>query len=130
MEEWRPVPEWEDLYEVSSWGRIKSLDRLVKVPGRLSYIRPERIMSLNPDKHGYLYCDLTRDSKKCRVFVHIIVARAWHGPNPEGCGSLHKNGDNQHNAPDNLYWGTQADNYRDTVRHGKSGLRRGRDAAA
>ncbi|WP_211337689.1 NUMOD4 domain-containing protein [Lentzea atacamensis] len=26
-EEWRPVEGWEGLYEVSSWGRVRSLTR-------------------------------------------------------------------------------------------------------
>lgn len=27
---WRPVPGWEDLYEASSHGRVRSLDRVIR----------------------------------------------------------------------------------------------------
>ena len=30
VEEWRQIKEYEGLYEVSDWGRVRSVDRLVR----------------------------------------------------------------------------------------------------
>ena len=130
-EEFRPVPGWEGLYEVSSLGRIKSLPRTVLAKGRKPYVRPERFMSLQADRYGYKYCDLTRDAKHHRRSVHVLVAQAWHGPKPEeGMGALHRNGIESDNRPENLYWGTPKQNYEDAVRHGRYTRDRGKLCSA
>lgn len=30
MEEWRSIKSYEGIYEVSSWGRVRSVDRYIK----------------------------------------------------------------------------------------------------
>lgn len=51
-EEWRAVPDYEGLYEVSSFGRVKSLDREVyrKIGG--NYFVEEKIKSVRLEKMG------------------------------------------------------------------------------
>ena len=43
-EEWRPMPGFEAYYEVSSKGRIKSLERRNHRKNGMKYYRPSRIM--------------------------------------------------------------------------------------
>lgn len=79
------------------------------------------------DRYGYTYCDLTREAKHHRVFSHIVVATAWHGPKPEhGMGALHRNGTPSDNRPENLYWGTPKQNHADAVKHGRYRRDKGR----
>lgn len=76
-------------------------------------------MSLQTDRSGHLYLDLTRNGRHRRRSVHQLVAETWHGPKPEGMGALHRNGIHSDNRPENLYWGTPAQNHWDAVRHGR-----------
>lgn len=51
--------------------------------------------------------------------VHRIVCEAFNGPAPVGCNTVRHLDDVKHNnVPDNLAWGTQADNMADAVRNG------------
>ena len=63
-EEWRPVRNYEGLYEVSNMGRIKSLERTVW--DNRGYYRtvPERIMKGKKSGAGYLQVHLSKDDKK------------------------------------------------------------------
>ncbi len=43
---WKPVPGFEDYYEVSSHGRIKSLSRERVLPYGSTWLMPEKILNL------------------------------------------------------------------------------------
>ena len=52
------------------------------------------------------------------VYVHVLVCLAWHGPPPfERALVLHHDDDPQNNRPDNLRWGSHADNEADRRRN-------------
>ena len=54
--------------------------------------------------------------------VHALVAAAFHGPCPAGCEVLHINGNLCDNRPENLRYGTHAENMHDIyVQGGKIG---------
>ncbi len=54
--------------------------------------------------------------------VHTLVAAAFHGPCPDGCEVLHINGNLHDNRPENLRYGTHAENMYDIyVQGGKLG---------
>ena len=76
MEEWREVPGYEDLYEVSSLGRVKSLSN--------NGDKKEKIRVLRLDIHGYLSINLSNKKIK-RYKVHQLVAMAFLGHKPNGC---------------------------------------------
>lgn len=114
-EEWRPVPGFEENYQVSNLGRIRSNPL---GPGRNH--DKGRVRKLNPAGGGYLSVVLTnRRGKRELVKVHRAVCEAFHGPAPEGKPLvLHSNGDKLDNRPENLRWGSHADNSKDSVIHG------------
>lgn len=53
-----------------------------------------------------------------REFVHRLVLAAFVRPPVPGEQACHRNGDPTDNRLSNLYWGTQADNWRDRRSHG------------
>ena len=55
---------------------------------------------------------------KFRERRHVLVAETWVGPRPPECVVRHKDGDPGHDHPDNLEWGSQAENMQDAVKHG------------
>ena len=104
-ERWNPVavPEFENLYQVSDLGRIKSL-------------RTNTV--LKPDSAGGKH-PMVWLGKQARRYVHHLVAEAWIGPRPPGKLILHRDDDRFNNVPSNLYFGTPSQNMLDAVRNGK-----------
>jgi hypothetical protein len=117
-EVWLPAFGWEGYYEVSSQGRVRSVDRIVVTPrGKWHY--KQRIMSFTVHvKSGHVRVELCRNGKSTSVLVNRLVLSTFVGPPPDGEESCHENGDPADNRAANLYWGTRSNNMRDKVRHG------------
>jgi len=108
-EEWRDVNGYEELYQVSDRGRVKRVAR-----GHGTH--PGRILRPGQHRNGYLTVMLYRDGKQARVYVHRLVAVAFHGPAPEGCEVNHRNGDKHDNRTENLEWMTKSENHKHAYR--------------
>lgn len=118
MEEiWKPVTGFEGLYEVSSLGNIRSLDRVVPVKasarlGAISHTR--RGMPIKPHaskRHKYLSVGLHKLGKTRLIRVHRLVAEAFLGPAPEDRPYInHKDLDRVNNRLDNLEYCSPLEN--------------------
>lgn len=129
-ERWLPIPGWEDLYEVSDLGSVRSLDRIVYGPNGTTRTFANRVFKgrkLNPtiDPLGYPYVMLSESSRgrdtqegRKRVGVHTLVMLAFVGPRPDGMWIRHLDGNSSDPRLSNLSYGTPADNNDDTLRHG------------
>lgn len=96
---WKNIPDYEEKYQISNFGRVKSLPRngTIKTP---------RIMSLSNDKNGYKLVTLCGVSKR----VHRLVASAFI-PNIHSKPHInHIDGDKGNNRVDNLEWATIKEN--------------------
>lgn len=112
---WRPVVE-DPLYEVSSLGRVRSLDATIWYGPRVGFgKRKGRILKPSVDGRGYL---TVRLSKRRTAAVHRIVAAAFLGPRPPGQVARHMDGDKTNPKLSNLEYGTQKENHADSYRHG------------
>lgn len=121
IEEWRPVPEWEDFYEVSNQGRVRTKQRLTTCSdGRVLPI-PLRVRKTPIGKRGYPVVSLRACGCKFKLVpVHVLVAKAFLGPRPPKNEVRHKDGVKTNNHVDNLEWGTTSDNQNDRAKHGTS----------
>ena len=91
---WRPIPEYENRYEVSNWGRVRSI----------KILKPFR------DRNGYLKYLLSNPGKVKSYFIHRLVALAFI-PNPENKPEVnHIDGNKQNNCADNLIFVTRSEN--------------------
>lgn len=118
-EEWRSVVDWEGLYEVSSFGQVKSVSRFFYRNGHRITVR-ERILKLNPlrSRSGHMLVGLHRDGNSETRFVHRLVCEAFHGPAPEGKPLvLHWDDNPANNVASNLRWGDAAENAEDRLRN-------------
>jgi hypothetical protein len=113
-EVWAPVVGYEGIYEVSSFGRVRSLDR---VDSR-GHARRGRIIRQASTKSGHLSLGLHRDGEARTALVHRVVARAFLGEPPEGTECCHADGDPENNNVENLRWDSRSANLRDAVKHG------------
>ena len=119
-ERWLPVYEWEGLYEVSNWGRVKSLARWRKIYHGGKWLAKERIRKLRLNAHGYLIVDLRRDGRRSSKNVHGLVLTAFVGPSPEGLECCHGDRNKTNNCLLNLRWDTKSNNQADRILHGTS----------
>lgn len=121
-EEWRPVVGWEDLYEVSNCGRVRSLPREVEARNRWGGVNIRRMkgktLSERPHPGGYRYVSLCRDGEPKNKYIHRAVLEAFVGECPGGMECRHKNGIPSDNRLENLHWGIHIENVWDRDGHG------------
>jgi hypothetical protein len=119
VEEWRPVINWEGFYEVSDYGRVRSVERVVEFGDRT-----RRVLScvLSPGKRGkgkVPYVLLSGGGNRHARSVHALVLEAFVGPCPDGLEACHWDGNNTNNHVTNLRWDTRTANMADMLRHGR-----------
>lgn len=125
LERWLPVPVpgFEDLYEVSDLGHVRSLPRKTA-----SGVRGGRVLGFHVGNTGYPVVMLYRNNKPVRRHVHSLVLGAFVSPCPPGMEALHGPAGRFIAALSNLHWGTREQNMADKVRDGTDnrGDRQGR----
>lgn len=122
MEVWKDVKGYEGLYQVSNYGRVKSVDRLVdyKSKGGRMFKRIVKGTILKPKGNPkYLGLTLSKNGQFTTVYVHRLVAEAFL-PNPCNLPEVnHKDENPKNNRVENLEWCTKIEN----VRYGTGILR-------
>ena len=129
MEEiWKDIEGYEGKYEVSNFGRVKSLPRTHDISreknGSFTYHRKEKVLTPRIDKYGYLHVNLYDNEQRMkRHSVHRLVAGAFI-PNPDRLPTVnHKDEDKQNNRVDNLEWmSVSANNQYGTHGYGQRAL--------
>ena len=108
FELWKDVKSFEGLYQVSTLGRVRSLDKYIDVKIRNvdKVLKRGNILKLTYNKNGYLKVFLCKNGKRTNFFVHRLVAEAFiSNPNNLPCVN-HKDEDKTNNYPYNLEWCT------------------------
>ena len=109
---WKDIPGYEGLYQVSSLGRVRSLDRVVP-HGRFGEFKLKgRVLKPSPDLNGYLKLNLYKDGMTKTIEVHKLIAIAF--LNHEPCGNKivvdHIDNNKTNNRLDNLQLITHREN--------------------
>lgn len=114
LEAWKPVVGYEGLYEVSSVGRARSLDRTVMTGRAGMKLRPGRVLKFGTYDDGHKHVTFSRDGRPRTFTVHSVVLAAFVGPRPEGMQIRHfPDRDPANNRLDNLLYGTAKENMED-----------------
>lgn len=105
-ETWNPIKGYEELYEVSNLGRVRSLDRVYVRKDGSRYTINGRLMKPFDTKDGYKSVKLRSYGNRKTFRVHRLVAQAFI-PNPDNYMIVnHKDEDRINNRADNLEWCT------------------------
>lgn len=92
---WKDIEDYEGLYQVSSFGKIKSLPRNTT-------IKKARILKPSIDKDGYYKVPLSKNGIIKRCFVHRLVAQTFLENKNNYPVVNHKDENKQNNNVDNL----------------------------
>ncbi len=109
--EWRDVKGYEGYYQVSNFGDVRSVDRVVPRAGSKGDVfKPGQDLKANITPKGYVRISLVRDGQQRNHMVHRLVAEAFID-NPDGKPEVnHRNGNKQNNHVANLEWSTTCEN--------------------
>lgn len=108
METWKPVLEYEGLYEVSNYGNVRSLN----------YKKQHYIKLLSKyDCQGYDAVKLTKNGESKRWLVHLLVMNSFYGKS-ENLEVNHKNGNKKDNNIENLEYCTRSYNVKHAYDNG------------
>lgn len=118
MEAWKPISTAHGLYEASSAGRIRSVDRYTICGRRGLSLVKGRVLSPKTAKNGYLQVNLSYDGRKTMAYVHRLVASAFL-PDFSGMEINHKDLDKTNNRLGNLEPYGHHSNQRHAARHGR-----------
>lgn len=109
-EVWLDIPEYEGLYQMSTFFNVRSLDRYVKQCKGGTQLIKGRIIRQFIDKKGYLTVRLWKDGKSKLLLLHRIVAKIFI-PNPENKPCIdHINTIRTDNRIENLRWVSAKEN--------------------
>lgn len=116
-EVWKPIIGYEDYYEVSNYGRVRSLDRYVKLGGKQKNdslaLKRGKILNEKDNGNGYKTVHLTVNRKTIDKYVHRLVAESFLSNEDKSKTQVnHKDENKGNNCLDNLEWCTPS--YNDT----------------
>lgn len=117
-EVWKDVKGYEDYYQVSNMGQVRSKDRKV-MGGQGLHTRKGKILKPQPNNAGYLRQQFKVDGASTRYFIHRLVAEAF-VPKKDGNDIVnHLDSNYLNNRADNLEWTTHTGNTRHAMNKGR-----------
>lgn len=112
MEHWKDIKGFEGLYQVSDFGRVKSLN--------YNHTNESRILKTRKQRNGYLLVNLNKKGKSYFFLVHRLVAEAFI-PNLDNLPQVnHIDEDKTNNRVENLEWKSPKDNCNHGTRNERS----------
>ena len=123
IEIWKPVVGYEELYEVSNLGNVRSFDRIINRPIG-AYLKKGRVLRAGKSRNGYLTVRLVGNEGTSTINVHRLVAQAFLD-NPNGYNEVnHLDEDKTNNKANNLEWCTHKYNMNYGTRNKRISSRR------
>ena len=111
QEIWKPIIGYENLYEVSNLGNVRSLDRTVKCHSKTRLVKG-KLLNQALRKNGYYTVTLCDSGRDKQMYVHRLVALHFvENPKPDEYNVInHKDENRKNNIYTNLEWCTPAYN--------------------
>ena len=112
MEIWKPISNFERLYEVSSYGRVRRVDSFVHSPRSATNARfcEGRVLKQDRKRNGYFAVVLRDGERSKTISVHRLVATAFLEKGENDTQVNHINCDKSDNRVENLEWCSAEEN--------------------
>lgn len=101
QEKWKYINGYEGIFQVSTYGRVKSLKRLIIKKNGQRIELNEKILHQSDNGKGYKTVILTNESKSKHYYVHRLVAECYIGE-IDGKEINHKDKNKSNNVVSNL----------------------------
>ena len=126
MEIWKRIKGFENLYKISTYGKIESLGNGKSTN---SETKKERILKTNYSSTGYEKIKLFKDGKRYYFSVHRLVAQTFLDNSLNKREVNHKDGNKANNNVSNLEWVTSSENQLHAFKNGLQKSKMGKDHA-
>ena len=112
QEEWKDIPDYKGYYQVSSFGRVRSLTRKHNCGNGRFYMRKGKILTPALNRYGYLMVNLSKEGKASLKQVHVLVMKTFKSYVPDRTNAVvdHIDNDRTNNKLSNLQIVTQRKN--------------------
>lgn len=119
MEEiWKDVKEYEELYEISNTGKLRSKDRTILKSNGIMQHRKGVLIALALNSDGYLQAKLCKNGKIKTCKIHRLVVEHFLD-NPYNLPEInHKDFNRQNNIVNNLEWISHKENTQHSAKAG------------
>jgi hypothetical protein len=114
-EVWKDIEGYENLYQVSNFGEVKSLSR-ESWNGVAFFLKKEKILHKNLNTWGYPQVTLCKNNTQKIKRIHRLVLEAFAGKSNLICN--HKDGNKKNNRLENLEYCTHSENSKHAFRIG------------
>ena len=101
MEIWKDITGYEDCYQVSNLGRIRSKDHVVPCKGGTRLVKG-KVKKLFLNKREYQITTLSKENKLATFTVHQLVAQEFIPGFVKGNEINHRDGNKSNNLDSNL----------------------------
>ena len=116
-EVWFPIAGYNNIYEVSNYGDVKSLNRTIELKNGNKRKLQGRTLKPSKNQGGYFYVSLSKNGTTHTKSLQRLVAEAFI-PNPNNFPQVNHLQGKENNTPDTLEWVTASENTQHSYRTG------------
>lgn len=123
MEQWKQIPGFEGIYDISNLGNIRMHYDIKKGRPKLNEQVPElaspRLVPIHKHTTGYIHCTIRGlKGKRKKFYIHQLVAKVFLRPPPDASHRWvinHIDGDKNNANASNLEWVSDSQNAKHRV---------------
>lgn len=109
LEEWKDIPNYEGLYQASTLGRIRSVDKEVECESiygkKYKQKKRGKVLKPYPQANGYMTVTLYKNGEENFAFVHRLLAMTFLKNTKDRKVVSFVDGNKYNITLDNLCWG-------------------------
>lgn len=116
-EVWKDIQGYENIYQVSNKGNVRSLDRIDIIKDGRKFVRTGKVLKAKICRKGYHRVQLCINSKCKHCNIHRLVAIAFIPTTNYNLQVNHIDGDKTNNYVSNLEWVTNSENFNHAMKN-------------